>query len=110
MIGKTWNSEIREFKDKKTGRKIRQLTQFGNNVHMYFTENSFDSQKSRIIFRSDRASGEDKAPHENPFYNLFSLDLNTGLITQLTTKVTINPFGCFPTLIILEKSICTIIG
>ena len=82
MIGQTWNSEIREFRDEKTRRTIKQLTSTGNNVHLYFTENSFDRQKNEIIFRSDRASGADKAPHEDPLYNLFHMDLNTGQIVQ----------------------------
>ena len=86
MIGQTWSSEIREFKDEKTGRAIRQLTSIGNNVHLYFTENSFDAHRNEIIFRSDRASGEDKAPHEDPLYNLFCMDLGTGNIVQLTDE------------------------
>jgi oligogalacturonide lyase len=88
MIGQTWKSEIREFKDGKTGRTIKQLTSTGNNVHLYFTENSFDAHKREIIFRSNRASGEDKAPHENPLYNLFRMDLNSGEIVQLTDEET----------------------
>ena len=86
MIGQTWSSEIREFKDSKTGRAIKQLTATGNNVHLYFTENSFDANKNEIIFLSDRASGEDRAPHERPHYNLFRLNLDTGEITQLTDE------------------------
>lgn len=86
MIGQKWNSEIREFKDEKTKRTIRQLTSAGNNVHLYFTENSFDVHKNEIIFRSDRASGEDKAPHEDPLYNLFRMDLDSGEIVQLTDE------------------------
>ncbi|MBN2004503.1 MAG: PD40 domain-containing protein [Anaerolineae bacterium] len=86
MIGRTWPSEIREFKDEKTGRAVRQLTTTGNNVHLYFTENSFDSRKNEIIFVSDRASGEDKAPHETSQYNLFRMDLDTGVITQLSDE------------------------
>ena len=86
MIGQTWKSEIREFKDEKTGRTIRQLTQNGNNVHLYFTENSFDSKKNEIIFLSDRASGVDKAPHEEPHYNLFRMNLDDGETTQLTDE------------------------
>ena len=88
MIGQTWNSEIREFKDEKTGRTIRQLTSAGNNVHLYFTENSFDAHKNEIVFRSDRASGEDKAPHEDPLYNLFRMDLDSGEIVQVTDETT----------------------
>jgi oligogalacturonide lyase len=86
MIGQTWKSEIREFKDEKTGRTIRQLTQNHNNYHLYFTENSFFKSSNQIVFRSDRASEEDKAPHEDPLYNLFSMDLETGEIRQLTEE------------------------
>ncbi|MBI4790521.1 MAG: PD40 domain-containing protein [Chloroflexi bacterium] len=86
MTGKTWKSEIREFKDVKTGRTIKQLTTTGNNVHLYFTENSFDATRNEIIFRSDRASGRDCAPHENPFYDLFRMNLDSGEIVQLTDE------------------------
>src|SRR5688500_6087222 len=86
MIGQTWRSEMREFKDPTTGRAIKQLTSTGNNVHLYFTENSFDAHRNAIIFRSDRASGEDQAPHENPVYNLFRMDLDSGEITQLSDE------------------------
>ena len=86
MIGQKWSSEIREFEDEKTGRTVRQLTATGNNVHLYFTENSFDAHKPEIIFCSDRASGEDRAPHEGPLYNLFRMDLDTGEMVQLTDE------------------------
>src|SRR5512134_3452287 len=86
MLGQTWPSEMREFKDEKTGRTIRQLTSTGNNVHLYFTENSFVANKNEIIFLSDRATGEDKAPHERPHYNLFRMDLDCGEITQITDE------------------------
>jgi oligogalacturonide lyase len=86
MIGDKWKSEIREFKDEKTGRKVKQLTTTGNNVHLYFTENSFDSQRNEIIFRSDRASVQDRKPHESPFYNLFRMNLDSGEIVQLTAE------------------------
>ena len=87
MIGRKWQSELREFKDEKTGRKITQLTSTGNNVHMYFTENSFVSGANEIIFQSDRASGEDKAPHEDPAYSIFRMNLDTGVIEQLSDDV-----------------------
>jgi oligogalacturonide lyase len=86
MIGQTWSSEIREFTDEKTGRHIRQLTSTGNNVHLYFTENSFDAHRDEITFLSDRASEEDKAPYADPLYNLFRMDLGTGEIVQLTDE------------------------
>jgi oligogalacturonide lyase len=86
MIGDTWRSEMHEFRDEKTGRRVRKLTSIGNNYHLYFTENSFDSQRNEIIFLSDRASGLDRLPHDDPHYELFRMDLGTGLITQLTDE------------------------
>lgn len=83
---RTWPSEITTFTDSATGRTIRQLTAIGNNVHLYFTENSFDVAEPVIIFLSDRASGEDRAPHEDPCYNVFRMDLVSGVITQLTDE------------------------
>ena len=93
MIGQTWPSEMRALKDEKTGRAITQLTTTGNNVHLYFTENSFDAHQPAIIFCSDRASGDDRAPHEDPLYNLFRMDLNTGEMTQLTDETESALFG-----------------
>ena len=66
MMGQTWKSEIREFKDAKTGRTIQQLTTTGNNFHLYFTENSFDAHKNEIIFMSDRASGAGQSSARGP--------------------------------------------
>ncbi len=86
MIGDTWRSEMQEFRDEKTGRRVLKLTSTGNNYHLYFTENSFDSRKNEIIFKSDRAAGEDKLPHEEPLYNLFRMNLDTGEIVQLTDE------------------------
>lgn len=86
MMRRTWSSEITAFTDSATGRTIRQLTAIGNNVHLYFTENSFDAVEPVIIFLSDRASGEDRAPHEDPRYNIFRMDLVSGAITQLTDE------------------------
>jgi oligogalacturonide lyase len=82
-----WPSEVREFKDEKTGRAIKQLTTTGNNVHLYFTENSFDLHRNAIYFLSDRASGEDKAPHEDPVYHLFRMNLDTGEMERLSEDV-----------------------
>jgi oligogalacturonide lyase len=76
---------MRQFQDPKTKRQITQLTELGNNVHLYFTENSFDSTKPEIVFRSDR-HGSPKAPHENPHYNIFRLNYQTGELTQLTDE------------------------
>ncbi len=86
MIGDTYASEIREFVDPGTGRTIRQLTSIGNNIHLYFTENSFDAQRNEIVFRSDRASRESRLPHQDPLLNLFRMDLASGEMTQLTDE------------------------
>lgn len=86
MIGKTWPSEMRTFKDEKTGRTVSQLTSTGNNVHLYFTENSFDLNKNEIIFYSDRASGQDRKPEDEPHYQIFRMDLATGEMVQLTDE------------------------
>jgi oligogalacturonide lyase len=88
MIGQTWKSEMREFRDEKTGRPVKQLTTTGNNVHLYFTENSFDARKNEIIFISDRASGDAgrSAPDADPHYNVFRMDLHSGEIVQLTDE------------------------
>jgi oligogalacturonide lyase len=82
-----WPSEIRTFKDEKTGRTIQQLTVKGNNVHLYFTENAFDQHRNEVIFLSDRASGQDKAPHEDPAYSVFRMNLDTGEMERLSDDV-----------------------
>lgn len=86
MIGRIWPREDRVFTDSRTGRTIRQLTHFGNNVHLYFTENAFAADAGAIVFISDRASAERRAPHNAPHYNIFRMDLGTGEITQLTDE------------------------
>ena len=93
MTGKTWPSEKSTFTDTQTGRKITRLTSTGNNVHMYFTENSFVRGENAIIFQSDRASGADRAPHEDPEYTIFRMSLDTGEITQLSDDVVRSPSG-----------------
>ncbi|RIH88474.1 Oligogalacturonate lyase [Meiothermus luteus] len=77
--------------DPKTRRRIVRLTDRGNNVHLYFTENAFVLNRPEIVFRSDRASKAQRAPHENPHYNLFKLNFLTGEVTQLTDEA--HPVG-----------------
>lgn len=86
MIGEKWQSEMKQSVDAKTGRTVWQLTSQGNNYHLYFTENSFDSVKNEIIFLSDRASGADRAPDEWPEYQIFRMSLDSGVMTQLTDE------------------------
>lgn len=83
---KTFSSEMRDFKDPLTGRTIRQLTATGNNYHLYFTENAFVRGENEIIFLSDRASGRDAAPADDPHYNVFRMNLDSGEMTQLTDE------------------------
>ena len=53
-----WESEIKIYSDKKTGRKIKKLTANHENIHFYFTENSFDINNNEIFFYSTRGSDE----------------------------------------------------
>ncbi len=81
MIGKEFRSEKRSYKDEKTGLEVVQLTGGdSNNYHFYFTDNSFSAGDREIYFLSDRAS---KIPE---VYNLFKMDLDSGLITQVTAE------------------------
>ena len=82
-----WPSEFRTLKYEQTGRTITQLTSTGNNVHFYFTENSFDCHRNEIIFLSDRDSGEDRAPHEDPKFSLYRMSLDTGEMERLSDDV-----------------------
>ncbi|GHT70356.1 oligogalacturonate lyase [Spirochaetia bacterium] len=79
MIGRKYPSEMKTLTDSKTGNKIIKLTGGdSNNYHMYFTENSFNEGRREIIFYSDRDSGKEYQ------YNLFSMNLDTGEMIQLT--------------------------
>lgn len=73
--GKSWGVEWRERKDPKSGITIRQLTDYmGHSHHLYFTNPGWYANGTKLLFGSDR---ENKT-------NLFSLELATGEITQLT--------------------------
>ena len=75
-VGKQYPSEISEYVDPKTGRRIKQLTRSGRSNHFYFTENSFTAGDKEIVY-NHRADGWHLA-------ELFSMDLATGVRTQLT--------------------------
>jgi len=79
-IGRTWPSEMKTYKDAKTGREIIQLTSQFENRHIYFTDNSFTVGDEEIYFMSSRANPE------NEEYNFFHMDLKTGVITQVTDE------------------------
>ena len=79
MIGTHYQSEMSVYTDESTGRKVTRLTNRGINFHMYFTDNSVDLSGKQIYFLSNRSkSGE--------IYDLFRMDLSTGIMTQLTDE------------------------
>ena len=68
-------SEIFEYIDKDTGVRIKRLTSYmANSNHLYFTNNCFYDGGKKLVFESDRGCA----------LNLFSLDLLSGEIEQLT--------------------------
>ena len=72
---KKYSSERYCYTDRETGAEVVRLTSWrANSNHLYFTNNSFYDGGRRIVFSSER----DNAP------NLFSLDLESGEIEQLT--------------------------
>ncbi len=78
MIGQTYPSEKRYYRDEKTGREICQLTTAANNYHMYFTDNSFTLGDREIYFISDRG--------RPGVFNIFQMDLASGEMTQMTDE------------------------
>jgi oligogalacturonide lyase len=73
--GTKWQSELREFCDSITDVKISQLTGYkAHNYHVYFTNNGWYDNGSKLLLCSDRENAT----------NLFSIDLSTGELTQLT--------------------------
>lgn len=79
MIGRRYASEMRTYRDPISGLWVTQLTATGVNSHLYFTDNSFTMGSNEIIFLSDRGGA-------GLCINMFSLDLNTGEMTQLTDE------------------------
>ena len=72
---KTYKSEKYTYIDKDTGAEVTRLTSWRTNSnHLYFTNNCFYADGKKIVFASER----DNAP------NLYSLDLESGEIEQLT--------------------------
>ncbi|KYG34160.1 oligogalacturonate lyase family protein [Alkalihalobacillus trypoxylicola] len=73
--GKVFESETSVFYDSISGAKIIKLTSYyAHNFHLYFTNEGFYNDGNNLLIGSDR---ENKT-------NLFSVDLSTGQITQLT--------------------------
>ncbi|SER29407.1 oligogalacturonide lyase [Gracilibacillus ureilyticus] len=73
--GKEWQPEWRKFNDRITGVPTVQLTNYtGHSHHLYFTENGWYDNNRKLLFCSDRSNKTD----------LFTIDTETGVITQLT--------------------------
>jgi hypothetical protein len=70
------NSEVKEFKDPDTGARVLQLTSDGSdNVHLYFTSESFFGGGSdRVVFGSNR-SGQ---------FQFYMLEIRERKLVQLT--------------------------
>lgn len=72
---KKYPSEMYAYTDPVTGASVKRLTSYrGNSNHLYFTNNCFYDNGKKIVFESDRDNAQ----------NLFSLDLESGEIEQLT--------------------------
>lgn len=74
--GRIWPAEDETYDDPKTGATVRRLTSYPGvgDYHLYFTEDGWYDDGRRLLFRSDRDGSR----------QLYSIDLESGLITQVT--------------------------
>ncbi|MDQ1912732.1 oligogalacturonate lyase family protein [Paenibacillus sp. GD4] len=73
--GSVWPAEWKMTKDLITGIPMRQLTDvLSHSFHLYFTNDGWYEGGRKLLFGSDRENAA----------NLYSMDLTTGEITQLT--------------------------
>ena len=73
--GRRWAPEWMTSEDPVSGATVRQLTSYrGHSSHFYFTDPCWYDQDRRMLFLSDRENRT----------NLFSIDLESGEIMQLT--------------------------
>lgn len=74
-VGTLFAPEWRDYLDPLTGRRVRQLTDSAaEDYHLYFYNPSVTPDSNYVVFISERTGVS----------NLFRLDLQSGLITQLT--------------------------
>ncbi|HEX9330490.1 MAG TPA: hypothetical protein VF896_01305, partial [Anaerolineales bacterium] len=74
-VGTTYAPERRDYLDPLTGRRVRQLTDSpAEDYHLYFYNPAITPDGKYVIFFSERTGVS----------NLFRLDLQSGLIVQLT--------------------------
>lgn len=71
-----WPAELETYDDLHTGAQVTRLTSYPNtdDYHLYFTEDGWYDDGRRLLFRSDRTGNR----------QLFSIDLESGLLTQVT--------------------------
>ncbi|MGC8971066.1 MAG: oligogalacturonate lyase family protein [bacterium] len=82
MRGKTFRIGFLKEKDRDTGVVVTRLTDgVGNSIHPYFTQTLVSEDSKMLLIESTR-SGR---------WQLFSLELNTGLMVQLTDDFNISP-------------------
>lgn len=73
--GRLWPCEWEDYTDWVSGVTVRRLTNhFGHSNHLYFTNPGWYDEDRRLLFGSDRDNR----------VNLFSIELATGEITQVT--------------------------
>lgn len=74
-IGKIWPAERSAWQDPETGATVTQLTQYrAHSHHFYFTNSGWYAKGSKLLVSSDRFNAT----------NLYSIDLATGEMVQLT--------------------------
>lgn len=74
-VGRMWASESSSFTDSESGTSVRQLTSYrAHTHHFYFTNPGWHAGGSRLLVACDRGNAT----------NLFSVDLATGALRQLT--------------------------
>ena len=82
MKKKSWGVEWRAFTDRETGAKVKQLSSYyGNHCHIYFTNPSLFDNNTKMVMFGER---ENKS-------NLFTVDLLSGEIVQLTDYERVPP-------------------
>ncbi len=80
--GRIWPSEQHQYADWHSGATVRQLTSYrGHSHHLYFTNPGWYDGGRRMLFSSDRGNRT----------NLFSIELDSGEITQITDLAPMDP-------------------
>jgi oligogalacturonide lyase len=74
-VNRIWPSELSTYEDSESGSVVRQLTQYrAHSHHFYFTNSGWHDDEKRLLVSSDRDNST----------NLYSIDLTTGELRQLT--------------------------